>query len=633
MRTKIKLFIFFGFAVCANRTHAQVNVLTHHNNNYRTGANLNETVLTADNVNVNQFGKVFERKVDDQIYAQPLIFSNITIPGHGVHNVVYCATVNNSIYAFDADVKSDSLPLWKISLNGTGRAPKNTDLTGACSGSYKDFSGNIGIVGTPVIDSASQTLYVVSRTLETNGTYVQRFNAIDITTGSHRPNSPVVISASVPGTGDGGSTVVFNSQRQNQRSGLLLVNGVVYISWAAHCDWGPYYGWIMGYDAKTLQQKCVYNAAPNASVGAGAGIWMAGAAPSADEAGNIYVITGNGTVGSGSNPSDLTNRGESILKLVPSGNTLKVLSFFTPRNYPTLEGNDWDLGGTGALLIPGTKLLCGGGKDGIMHVVNRDTMGGYNATQDNTVQSITLRKNNEFHTAPVYYLGRKYICVYVWCSNDSLKNFHLDPVTKKLILPPANKSTMTAAGVQGAMLSLSADGANTVTSIIWANQTLSGDAIHSVRPGILRAFDANNVANELWNSQQNAARDGFGNYSKFNQPTIANGKVYMATFSNKLVVYGLLNSVGIKESEVPGKVKIYPNPFSEQTTVMLDLKAGSDVQMVIYNSLGQEVSVLEKGYLHNGNYTYNVAISNRGVYFLKTTINGVPSIQKLIQIE
>ncbi len=342
---------------------AQKSVLTQHNDLNRSGWNDKETILKKSNVTPNTFGKLFTRAVDDQVYAQPLVKLQINMPGKGLKNVVYVATVNNSVYAFDADSANESTAFWQVNLTVSGTRPVNKgDMTGACGGFYNDFSGNMGIVGTPVIDTTTNTLYVVARSLKTStNTYYQYLHALDITTGAEKVNSPVLITATVNGTGDGSvrGKVNFDAQKQNQRPGLLLLNGIVYIAWSSHCDWGPYHGWVMGYDKTSLLQKYVYNTTPDGYWG---GIWMSGGGPSADENGNIYLAAGNGSVGKNGNPADVTNRSESALKLTPS---LTLSSFFTPKNYETLEGADLDFGVTQMLLIPNTNRAIVGVKDAV----------------------------------------------------------------------------------------------------------------------------------------------------------------------------------------------------------------------------------------------------------------------------
>lgn len=511
-----------------------VSVLTQHNDNTRSGWNDNETALTTSNVNVQQFGAVFSLPVDDQVYAQPLVVGHVSIGG-GDHNVVYIATVNNTLYAFDGD---NGKLYWHASFTVPGmRPPRNIDMTGACGGGYQDFSGNIGIVGTPVIDATRGTLYFVARS--TNGTaFVQYLHAISIVDGSE-VSSPTAITASDSGTGDGSvnGVIVFDAQRQNQRQGLTLLNGVVYVSFSSHCDWGPYHGWILGYDAATLQQQVVYNDTPNGYAG---GMWESGAGMAADAGGDLYVVTGNGTVGDSIDPTSPTNRAESALKLTPAGSALQVASYFTPYDYQNLNNNDLDYGSMGGFLIPNSAYYLTGAKDGKLYLLNKDAMGGYSPSSDQVQQVVQLRIQANMHCQTTYYRGSAKEFVYVWSENDQLRAIPFDRASNLLDV----QGQLVSAGVgptgqSGAILSVSSNGSTNGTGILWASYAFSGDAEHTVSPGILRAFDANDITRELWNNQQNLSRDGAGNYAKFAAPTIANGHVYLPTFSNRVVVYGL----------------------------------------------------------------------------------------------
>jgi hypothetical protein len=518
------------------RLFAQANVTTEHNDAARTGANTSETLLTTTNVNVSQFGKLFERVVDDEIYAQPLYVQGVNVPGIGLRNVVYVTTNNDSVYAFDADDPSASAPLWRVNYTdpAAGVVPvKRTDVGQAC-GTYLDFANNIGIAGTPAIDAAAQTMYFVTRTKE-NGTFVQRLHAIDIRTGAERPGSPQVIQASVVGTGDGRdaqNNIAFNARTQNQRSGLLLDHGTVYIAWASYCDQGPYHGWILGYDASTLQQVMVYNTTPDGGLG---GIWQSGGGLSADTLGNLYALTGNGSFNGNTGGR---NFGNSLLKVSPAGT---LLDWFTPFNWSFLNATDEDLGIQNAMLVPNTNLVIGGGKEGVMYVVNANAMGHFRSTDNGQiVQSFQASSAARMNASPVYWNSATYgPAIYLWPAGDPLKVFRL--VSGLFQTPAAAQSTRLApTGMPGGMLALSANGSAAGTGIIWAAMSNSGDANHAPQPGILRAYDAGNVTRELWTSQQNATRDALGNFSKFSPPTVAGGKVFMPTLSNKLVVYGLI---------------------------------------------------------------------------------------------
>ena len=519
-------------------------VFTQHNDNTRAGLNSRETVLTTSNVNSAQFGRLFYLKVDDQVYAQPLVYGNLSI-GAAVHDVVFIATVNNTVYAFDADKGN---LYWKKNYTQSGmRPPAAADVNSGWCNPYMDFTHAMGIVGTPVIDSASKTIYFLSRS--TDGTvFEQDLHAVDITTGNEQPGSPVKIAASVPGTGDGSvnGVVSFDPRRNNQRQGLALVNGVVYISWASHCDWNPYHGWLLGYNAKTLQQQIVYNVTPN---GEAAGLWESGMGIAADAQGNLYVVSGNGTVGKGTytestngttpslanpDPTDVTERGESAIKLTPSGSTLKVSSYFTPTNFYNLDVNDLDYGVMGAFLVPNSNYYLTGCKDGNIYLLNKDNMGGYSATSNLVQQTIPLTQS--LHCQPAYYKGGNGAFIYIWSENDRLRAYPFDG--SKMAANPATSSAAGPAGPIGANLSVSSNGTTNGTGILWAAYGTNGDAGGLVGAGILRAFDANDITKELWNSGI-ASTDNVGNFAKFSSPTVVNGRVYLATFSNWVAVYGL----------------------------------------------------------------------------------------------
>src|ERR1700674_2068670 len=337
----------------------QTDVLTHRNDNMRTGQNTSESVLTPSSVNSTAFGKLLSLPTDGYVYAQPLYKSNVLIPAKGLRNVLFVATEHDSVYAFDANGVTTT-PLWHVSfINpsvGITTVPSDDVF-------INDIVPEIGITGTPVIDPQGGTLYVVAKTKE-NGTYVQRLHALDITTGAEKFGGPAVIQASVPGTGNGssGGTLPFDPLIENQRAGLLLVNGVVYIAFASHGDIGTYHGWVFGYNAATLQQVAVFNDTPNRLQG---GIWQGGNGPAADSSGNVFVISGNGTFDADEEGVDF---GDSFLKLNAGG--LALVDFFTPFNQASLNANDVDLGSSGPLLLPdqtGTAhphLVLGAGKDG-----------------------------------------------------------------------------------------------------------------------------------------------------------------------------------------------------------------------------------------------------------------------------
>lgn len=529
------------FLLSGTLSFAQVNVVTQHNNTDRTGWNSRETILTKSNVRIGSFGKLFTRSVDDQMYAQPLVVQQVDIPLIGKKNIVFVATVNNTVYAFDADSIKANNPYWKVNVTPAGERPvRQIDLTGACPG---NFLSNIGIVGTPVIDTISNTMYLVARSINPATTHFSQYlHALDIRTGAERPNSPVLIQAQVNGTGDGNKNgiVYFDPQKNNQRPGLLLLNGVVYIGFSSHCDWGPYHGWLLGYNASTLQQQFVYNDTPD---GYNGGIWMSGTAPAADSAGNIYFAIGNGSVGKNNNPSDLTNRSESVVRLYPDNSQQPVKDFFTPNNYPALELADLDLGTSGIMIIPNANRIITGCKDGNIYLLNQSNLGGYNATVNQSVQAINLGNNANMHTQFSYYGGTAKEFAYFWPENTALKAIPYNRLTGKF-----DEQQIITSGIQGpvgqtgAMLSVSSNGNIDSTAILWSSAPVNCDGENYNCPGILRAIDAGDVTKELWNSGI-ISIDNPGDFAKFSSPVIANGKVYLGTFSNQLIVYGLTAAV------------------------------------------------------------------------------------------
>jgi hypothetical protein len=518
----------------AVRTTAQrlalgpVNVLTNRYDNQRTGANLLETVLTTSNV-PGQLGELFTLPVDDQIYAQPLYASQLAIAG-GTHDVLFVATMNNSVYAFDADVAGP--PLWQASFNGSGVPVRATQVGQAC-GTYRDVSGNIGIVGTPVIDPDAGTMYVVARTFE-SGLFVQRLHAIDITTGADRAGSPVDIQATVQGSGegsDGNGNIPFNTQTENQRAALALSQGTVFIAWASHCDTSPYHGWVMAYDAASLAQIAAFN---DTASGGKAGIWQAGSGPVIDPDGNVYYATGNGDW-------DGTQAfGESVVQLSPQN--LAVTDYFTAFDWDPLNRGDQDLGSTGPMLFPGTNLLVTGSKAGKLYVIDRTNMGGMNGTDDSQLpqwfQATAGSPTHHIHGGEVAWSSNPAgSSIYVWGENDFLREFSFQPDAGAFNTTPVVGPVRAPQGMPGGMLALSANGGAAGTGIVWASLPLQGDANQAVVQGVLRAFDAASLT-ELWNSTLSAG-DVVGDFAKFVPPTVANGKVYLATFSGRVNVYGL----------------------------------------------------------------------------------------------
>jgi hypothetical protein len=518
-----------------------VSVLTQHNDLGRTGWNNNETLLNHTNVAPGKFGRIGTFAVDDQTYAQPLIVSNITVSNH-TGSVLYVATVNNSVYAFNADDITDTAALWKMSLNPPGqRAPNTTDLKDSlgapCNGNYRDFSGQIGIVGTPVIDTASNTLYVVTKTVDSSGNFYDYINALDLKTGLPKFGSPHLISALVNGIGQGSvnGLVSYQAKYQNQRPALLLYNNTVYVASASYCDWGPYHGWILGFDATTLDLKYTYNTTPDGGLG---GIWMAGQGISVGQDGNLYVVTGNGTTTQGNH--SVGNRSTSLIKLTPQ---LSVLDWFTPGNYKYIDEMDLDYGCDGVLIIPNSPTTISGSKEGISYVVDYNNMGRYSPTNKLMKDTLEFNPNRtgyvHVHGSPVYAsLGGKEF-VYAWSESFNIRQFTYERSTGTFLNTYKQGNRTLDNGMPGAMLSLSSNREDTSSAIVWACFPTSGNANNSLRPGTFAAYRANDVsAGELWNSDEDQ-NDVIGLFSKFNSPTVANGKLYVPTFSNGIKVYGV----------------------------------------------------------------------------------------------
>jgi len=528
-------------------------VTTYHNNLSRDGSNTQEYALTTANVTTNSFGKLFSCAVDGAIYAQPLWVPSLTIGG-GTHNVVFVATTHDSVYAFDADT-SPCVTYWHKALLGAGETFVNFNDVNT-----SDIQPDIGIIGTPVIDLSSKTLYVVSKSEDTGTACIpssachQRLHGLSLIDGSEKFGGPATIDASitVPGTGDGssGGVLPFNSLTENQRPGLALVNGVVYVSWASHGDNDPYHGWVMGFSAGNLAVApvAVWNSTPNLVAGlqSRGGIWMAGGAPAADSSNNLYFLTGNGSFDADSGGS---NYGDSTVKLSTAAG-LTVAGYFTPANQLNLNANDSDHGAGGAAILidqpsgPVPHLLIGGGKDGVLFMVNRDTLGGFDPATNHVVQTLNVESifaTSAFWNNSLFIAGR----------GGALKQFTFDPTMGLFGTSPAHSSPGSF-GFPGATPSISATGSLT-NGIAWAldNTNYCTGQSPGCSSAVLHAYDATNVSTEVWNSSQAAAnRDQAGNAVKFTVPTVANGKVYVGTRGNN--TGGASNTTNI-----PGELDVY----------------------------------------------------------------------------
>jgi hypothetical protein len=498
------------------RTEAQM--LTSQYDNARTGTNLNETNLTPRNVNTQHLGKVFTLPVDGDIYAQPLFLSGVEIPGKGRHDVLFVTTEHDSVYAFDAYGNPKS-PLWQVSFlrDGLTTVP-------ARDAHCPFIAPEIGITSTPVIDPGTGTLYVLARTKDPADRYSQRLHALAVATGSEKFGGPVEIQASMSGSGGGSSDgkLDFNPLRDNPRAALLLNNGAVYMTWASACDVGPYHGWVMAYDARSLKQKAVFNASPDAD---DSGIWEGDTGPAADKDGNIFVATGNGRFDAAKGGRDY---GDTLLKL--DGKNLRISDYFAPFNVDALDAGDHDLGSGGPLLLPDQSgphphLAVVAGKGGTLYLVDRDHLGRYQAASDShAVQTIPL-KGGIFGSMTYWNHF-----LYVLSDDDVLRAFEVE--NGKLSLKSASGNSLPAVSDTP---TVAANGSR--DGVVWVLRSKVWNAPN--RPAVLYAYDATDVAHELYNSEQNSARDRAGLALRFNIPTVVNGHVYVGA-KREVDVYGLL---------------------------------------------------------------------------------------------
>jgi len=500
-------------------------VVTYHNDVARTGQNLQETTLTISNVNPSSFGKLFTMTVDGIIDAEPLYLSGLSIAG-STHNVLYAVTENDSVYAFDADAGT---LLWQVSLLQSGESPAG-DFN--CS----QISPQIGITSTPVIDRSSGThgtIYVVAMSRKSS-TFFQRIHALDITTGEEEFGGPVVVQAKYPGTGDNSHNgyVIFDPKQYAERQGLLLLNHVIYTGWTSHCDYRPYTGWLIGYSESTLAQTSVLNLTPNGNEGS---IWQAGAGMASDGE-NIFFLDANGTFDTTLNAQGFPengNYGNAFMKVATANNQLKVVDYFNMSNTVEESDSDEDLGSGGALLLPPMKdstgttryLAMGAGKDSNIYIVDRTNMGKFNPNNDNAIyQEIDGALNGGVWSMPAFFNGS----VYYGPNGYNLLQFRFSEA--RLSTSPTSKSAATFE-YPGSTPSISASGST--NGIVWAIE-------HSDPNDVLHAYEAANLAKELYNSNQaGGGRDQFGQASHFGTPMIVNGKVYVGTTTN-VTAFGLL---------------------------------------------------------------------------------------------
>jgi hypothetical protein len=527
-------------------------VFTYRNDVSRDGVNAQEYALTAGSggtggsVGTGTFGKLFSCIADGAVYAQPLWAANLTING-AVHNVVFVASAHDSLFAFDADA-NPCVQLWGVSLIDPAHGANAGELT-VPSGptdpyvgaAYGDLTPETGVIGTPVIDSASGTLYVVSKSMDSTATYFyQRLHAIDVTTGNEKANSPKLIQGTYPGTGDGTATTAFNARYELQRPGLALINGSVYIAWAAHEDAPPYYGWLMGYTygASGFTQVSVLNVTPNVQYG---GIWMGGGAPSADASGHVYVITGNGGFDANSASAPNNDYGDSLLQLSVTPNSTTPSAAFTVSQYFTPSDqlvdtptDDKDFGAGGAAMLANVTsgtgtvgVVIGGGKDGTLYILNQAALGGYSSTDATAWQKIVTG----YHIFSTVAMWND--TIYLGTFGGPLTSYALNTTTSpSQFVQQAQVTDPATWGFPGPSPAVSATG--TTNGVVWAldNSQYCTKQSHGCGPAVLHAYDATSLA-ELWNSSMAVSgADAAGNAVKFTVPSIANGKVYIGTRGN-----------------------------------------------------------------------------------------------------
>jgi hypothetical protein len=503
--------------------YSQTSVLAWHNDNARTGQNLRETALTPANVNASAFGRLFTIVVDGKVDAQPLYVPGLTIRNQGTHNVLFVVTEHDSVYAFDADTGTQ---LWRVSLLLAGESPSDDRGCG-------QVSPEIGITSTPVIDpqmGPNGTIYVVAMS-QNGSTYHQRLHALDLTTLNEQFGGPVEVQATYPGTGDGsvGGVLTFDQKQYKERAGLLIVNGVVYTSWASHCDIVPYTAWVIGYNEANLSRVSVLNLTPNGSDGS---VWESGAGPAADASGNIYLLMANGTFDTALTSGGYPNKadyGNAFVKIAAGGNS--VADYFTMSNTVQESNVDEDLGSGGAMLLPPLSdalgrpqdLAVGAGKDRNIYVVNRTNMGKFNPNANAIYQELPAAVGQVF-SSPAWFNGT----LYYGGVDDHLKAFGF---SNGVFGTNPTSQTTNSFGYPGTTPSISANG--TTNGIVWAAE--NGNT------AVLHAYDAGDLSKELYNSNQAAnARDDFGAGNKFIVPTVVNGKVYVGTTTG-VGVFGLLS--------------------------------------------------------------------------------------------
>ncbi|HEY3854383.1 MAG TPA: chitobiase/beta-hexosaminidase C-terminal domain-containing protein [Verrucomicrobiae bacterium] len=525
--------IGFVGSIAAQANPPPVNVLTYHNDNTRDGANTNETILTLANVNVTNFGRIITYPVDGYIYTQPLYVANLAVPGQGTHNAVFIATEHNSVYAFDADgiVGTNGGLLWHVNLGSSAPSASAEFGTRYNDGQYTDIIPEVGITGTPAIDLTLGSLFVNVRTRVVSATstnYYHWIHSLNITNGADQPYSPVMVSASVPGTGvdNQNGIVTFNPLQQNQRPAMTLAGGVLYVAYGSFADTDPFHGWILGFNETNLQQltNCIFNTTPNATIaafGTNAGegaLWMGGGGLCVDASNNLYFETANGSFSANTNGADYS---DSLVRLTTT-NGLAVADYFTPFDQLAMARTDADFGSAGCILLPDSlgatnhpHLILAADKEGRLLLVDRDNMGHFNAVDDSQIVQTVNNATGPVFGTPAYFNN----LVFYQGVNDVMKAFGLSP--GRITNAPVSKAK-TSFSALGGTPSISANGVN--NGIVW---TIQSDAFATSGPDVLHAYNATNLAIELYNSTQNLARDNPGGAIQMTTPTVVNGKVYV----------------------------------------------------------------------------------------------------------
>jgi len=593
------LLMAFFMCAAASPCRAQTSVLTQHNDMERTGQNTNETILTTSNVRLGEFGKLFAMPVTGQVYAQPLYAYGVMIAG-GMHNVVIVATEADLVYAFDADSNTgaNALPLWVANLvDAAHGAGANETPIGNSRVGCSDLEPQIGISSTPVIDPITLTIYVEARSVVgSTTTFIHRLHALSMATGAEVSPGPALIAASVSGTGDGSKNGVlaFDNLHEENRAGLLELNGAIYVAFASLCDHGPYHGWLFAYDATTLAQKSLINTTPNGGLG---GFWMSGAGVAADANFNIFIASANGDFDTVNIPA--TELSDTIMKLGTTNETLSLLDYFTPSDQMCLQTEDRDLGSGGVLVLPTQPgsfpdILVEAGKEGKIYVVNRDSPMTTTPSHYNPLTNCASSDPEILEESASGAIGGMFglpafwnNTLYFWGSGDVLKSI---PVVNGL--PNFGNITLASTKLQfpGATPAISSNGTESGTAILWAINTSSYGA---AGPAVLHAIDATAIGSELWNSTQSSG-DQAGAAVKFAVPTIANGKVYVGT-STEVDVYGLTGNM----AQPPAIPVISPASENISKPVHVSITDGTPGATIYYTTNGTTPTINSTPYTHS----------------------------------